>query len=435
MVGRTAGLDPFDAGAVGACLSWMALGWNQRRRRRSLSQRAWLPARMTASPNEYAKHFERNGFELEIRPTAGSVENYELLLKEDSGVDVALVQGGTMPEGAEDRLQAVCSVYFEPLWVFYRGEEVMDTLAQLKGKRLAIGVPGSGVRALATRLLKDNGFPETGAYLDMDAEKGAAALTAGEVDALFMVIAPEAPAVQKLIRTPGVRLMSFAQADAYARRYRFLSRVTLYRGVFDLGGNVPAEDVQLIAPAASIVGRKSLHHGSMELLVRAAQVAHSDGTLISEPEQFPSARLTDLEVGSDAKYYLRQQPGRWMGTLPFWLKSLIDRLVFLVIPLLALLVPLLRFAPVIFRWGVRSRITRYYNRLQEVEEHLEAGAGEATIRNDVENLEKLEHKLAAMSIPAGFMPDLYDLKLHVERLHARARRKLDQNRETRGAPA
>lgn len=374
---------------------------------------------------EYAQHFQENGFELEVRNTEGSIENYALLQDENSGVDVALVQGGTTPPEARRTLQAVCSVYFEPLWVFYRDPRPISRLSELKGKRLAVGGEGSGVRSLAMGLLKGNGLGENDVVLsDLTGKAAADALVAGTVDAVFLVIAPESDVVRQLMTAEGVSLMSFAQSDAYARREAYLSHVTLYRGVMDFGADVPAENVEMIAPAAMLVARHSLHHGTLELLIRAAKAAHSGGTLLAEAGEFPSAKLTDLPVGKDAEYYLRAQPSRILGGLPFWIKSLIDRLVFLIIPLIAILVPLMRFAPVLFRWSVRSRITRYYRRLKEVEEQLEAKSDKEGLQAAVEDLDKLEHKISSMTIPGGYMPDLYDLRLHLDRLRDRLRHKM-----------
>ena len=374
---------------------------------------------------QYAQHFQDNGFELEVRNTQGSVENYALLQDENSGVDVALVQGGTTPAEARRTLQAVCSVYQEPLWVFYRDPRPITRLSELRGKRLAVGGAGSGVRSLAMRLLQENGVDAGGVIVsDLTGMAAAEALTAGQVDVVFLVIAPESAVVQQLIRAPGVSLMSFAQSSAYARRDDFLSHVTLYRGVIDLGSDIPAADVKMIAPAAMLVARHGLHHGTLELLIRAAKAAHSGGTLLAGAGEFPSSKLTDLPVGKDAEYYLRSQPSRILGGLPFWLKSLIDRLVFLIIPLIAILVPLMRFAPVLFRWSVRSRITRYYGRLKDVEEQLEQTSGKEGLNTAIEDLDKLEHKISSMTIPAGFMPDLYDLRLHLDRLRDRLRHKM-----------
>lgn len=380
--------------------------------------------------HRYARYFKENGFELVVKPTAGSVENWKLLMDPHSGVDLALVQGGTAPENAADMLESVCSVYLEPLWVFYRGEASIDRLSELSGKRIAIGPEGSGVRALAQQLLEANGIdpqsPGRTHLLDVTGQDAATMLKSGQVDAMMLVVGPKNPIVKDLVHAAGVHLMSFEQADAYARRFPFLSRLTLYEGMLDFGQNIPGQDIKLTAPAAALVARNTAHQGTIELLVRAAKSVHSRSTPLADAGRFPSPDLTDLPVSRDAEYYLRASPSRLLGGLPFWLKSLIDRLLLLMIPLLALLLPLLRFAPVLFRWSVRSRVVRYYSRLYRVEAHLAQDAPNDVVHQDLEDMQALARKLAAMSVPAGYMPDLYDLRMNLDRLcqrlHARLQR-------------
>ena len=374
---------------------------------------------------KYAQYFKSNGFELKVKPTAGAVENWKLLLDPNSGVDVAIAQGGTAPETASDQLQAVCSLYYEPLWVFYRGERAITRLSELSGKRIAIGPEGSGVRALALKLLESNGIDSKNAgqtqLSEATGQDAAALLKNGQLDAVLLVIGPKSPVVQDLARSDGVRLMNFDQADAYARRFPYLSHITLDRGVLDLGRNIPAENVELIAPAAMLVTRKTAHHGTVELLVQATKATHSKATPLSDAGRFPSANLTDLPVGRDAEYYLRTPPSRLLGGLPFWLKSLVDRLVILLIPLAAVLLPLFRFAPALFRWSVRSRITRYYTRLHKIEEHLAQDAPPETLQEDLGHLRSLSSRLSTMTVPAGYMPDLYDLRANADRVRHRLR--------------
>lgn len=380
---------------------------------------------------QYAKYFKDNGFELVVKPTAGSIENYRLLADENSGVNVAIVQGGTAPAPEQqDNLQAICSIGYEPLWVFYRGETTIGRISQFTGMKLAIGKHDSGMRALALRVLSENGITEANpagcTLVEIGGQEAADALKAGQVDAAFLVTAPESAQVQDLLRAPGIRLMSFDQADAYTRRLGFVSRVSLFRGVVDLGKSIPSANVTLIAPAAMLVTRKNAHHGTVELLVQAAKSVHSGGTLLSAPGEFPSDQLTDLPIGSDARYYLKSNPPRLLAALPFWLKSLLDRVLLLLIPLLALALPLIRIAPALLRWSVRSRIVRYYTRLRKVEEHLSTTSPRFVLEADQTNTDALATKLATLSVPAGYMPDLYDLRLHVDRLRDRLRSRLQQ---------
>ena len=377
----------------------------------------------------YSQVFAENGFELAVRPTAGAMENWKLMLDEDSGVDLAIVQGGTAPSPDQtDDIQALCSIYLEPLWVFYRGEGDVTKLSEFAGKRLAIGKEGSGGRALAVRLLSENGIdtehPGAAQISDAGGQEAADALKAGKIDAVFLVIAPESGVVNDLMHAPGVKLMSFVQADAYGRRFDYLSQVQLYQGVMDLSGDLPRQDVELIAPAAMLIARKSAHHGTLELLIQTAKTVHARGTILSSAGQFPSALLTDLPVSADALYYLKNSPNRWLGKLPFWAKSLVDRLILLLIPLIAVLLPMMRLAPAMYRWTVRSRIVRWYARLKRVEDNMAAAAPRLVLEKDVHDVDEWMERLAKMHVPAGYMPELYDLREHLERVRDKLRARM-----------
>lgn len=104
-----------------------------------------------AYAERYRKVLAESGLRLEVLKTSGSIENQALLL--NNTADVAFLQGGTMvPDPATgdppDGIEALASVYYEPLWVFVRGVQRPERLAQLAGKRLAIGPEGSGTRQI-----------------------------------------------------------------------------------------------------------------------------------------------------------------------------------------------------------------------------------------------------------------------------------------------
>ena len=104
----------------------------------------------------YRERLAQEGIELEILTTAGSVENLRLLADETAGIDLAFVQGGTASHEETERFSGLASLYYEPLWVFYRGEQAADRLPALAGKRIATGRQGSGTNAVARSLLENN---------------------------------------------------------------------------------------------------------------------------------------------------------------------------------------------------------------------------------------------------------------------------------------
>jgi uncharacterized protein len=381
-----------------------------------------------AVARRYAEHFSAAGLELVVRETAGSLENYALLGTPDSGVEVAIVQGGTAPAEEERReLVALASLYLEPVWVFYRGEPGLDRLSQLAGKRIAIGAKGSGMRALALELLGAGGAlgEQLGTTLvDLGGKEAAAALREGSVDAALIVVAPTAPLLAELLAMPGVRLMSFAQAEAYARRFRYLSPVTLHRGSLDLARDLPERDVRLVAPAAVLVARRSVHPAVVALLTEAAVKTHHGGDLLSEPGTFPNATLTELPVNEQSRYYLTHGPDLLRRVLPFWLAALIQRFVVLLIPLFMVLLPLLRLTPPVYRWSIRSRITRWYARLQVIDEQSRGAPDIEQLREGLRQLEQLEHELGDVKVPLSYMDEFYDLRMHVGYVRSRLEERL-----------
>jgi len=204
----------------------------------------------------YRRILAEDGVRLDLRATEGSVDNYRLLLDPGSGVDFALVQGGIGRRDEAPGLVSLGSVAYEPLWIFCRGREHITRLAQLRGRRVAIGLPGSGTRVLAREILETNNLTEDAiAGVHVTGVDGAEALLGGAVDCLFIIAAPEAGIVRAIMFADDVSLVDVDRAEAYVRRLPYLSRVTLPRGVYDLERDIPPRDVNLLASTADIVAR------------------------------------------------------------------------------------------------------------------------------------------------------------------------------------
>ena len=370
---------------------------------------------------QYAALLKKAGITLEVRATKGSVENLSLLLDEDSDVSVALVQSGIADQAASSSLQALGSLYREPLWVFYRGTEEIDRLIQLKGKRLAVGPEGSGTRSIALQLLKANDIDASEAQLfDLAGREAAEALTNHQIDAAFFVAGVDAAYIQQLLKEPEVRLVELAQAEAYARRFRFLSTLTIPAGgLLDLKDNLPAKNTTLIAPTAMLVTRKTLHPALISLLLNVATKVHSDGDVLTNPGEFPSASFTDLPLSEDAAHYFRFGPPVLQRVLPFWLASLVDRLKIMIIPLIMVMMPLLRAAPPLVRWRTRRKIYLWYTQLRQIDQKAIQGMSIAEAQKSLETLNVLEQQVAHVGVPLSYMEEYYNLRLHLNLVRTR----------------
>src|SRR6187455_17675 len=104
----------------------------------------------------YQAILARNGVTVVERVTSGAEENAKLLHDPESGVDVAFMLGGVVPAAQHTGIEMIASLYYEPLWVFYRGDAELAQLDDLRYKRIAIGAPGQGVRAFVEPLLTAN---------------------------------------------------------------------------------------------------------------------------------------------------------------------------------------------------------------------------------------------------------------------------------------
>ncbi len=294
---------------------------------------------------QYAEILGRNGVSVQLRTTAGSVEKFELLAG-DTGVHLAFVQSGLAEGYADPSVMALGSLYFEPLWLFVRDELQINHLGDLAGARIAIGAQGSGTRAVGMSLLAANVVEASNTrLLGLKHADAINALANAEVDAAFVIAAPDSDVVRRMIRQAGVHLYDFDRGAAYARLYPYLSTVSLPEGVMDLAANLPDADVTTIAPTAMLAASKDLHPALADLLLAAASEIHGQSSLLSDPGEFPTAQYADLPISAEATRYYRYGPPFLQRILPFWAATLIDRLKIMLLPLLALAIPLVKLMP------------------------------------------------------------------------------------------
>lgn len=372
----------------------------------------------------YKEILERDGVTVDLRISAGSQENVTRLLDEKSEVEVGFFQGGSAFAANAPNLRSLGSIYYEPLWVFYRGAEIRD-FGGLKGKRLAIGPEESGTRALALQLLAVNAtvMPPT-VLLPESGRKANDMLLQGKLDAVFIVGPPESPLVEQLLTARGIRLLSLERAEAYTRRFPYLTRLTMPRGVFDFVSDNPAQDVTLVSPTANLLTRDTLHPALAFLLMRAAREIHGNPGLLNKIGEFPAPLNSEFPLSSEAEHYYKTGPPFLQRYLPYWIAVMVDRLWIILLPALALLVPLTRLIPPVYRWRVRSRIYRWYARLKEVELDLEDDPPPEKLRELLERLEQIERSVNRINTPLAYSDNLYAFRQNVNLVRQRVQARL-----------
>jgi TRAP transporter TAXI family solute receptor len=369
---------------------------------------------------KYRAILARNGIDLKIIPSAGSLQNLDRMSDPHSHFDVALVQAGITEPGRKARdtgdLVSLGSMFYQPLTVFYRGRRPISRLSQLAGKRVAIGKAGSGTRLLALALLDANGIDLNGPtqLLDLEGENAHQALLDRRVDAIFLTgdSAPTAT-IRALLHTHGVRIFSFPQADAYTRHFPYLHELQIPEGTFDLGANLPARPLTMLAPAVELVAHSDLHPALIDLLIEAAQEVHGGAKLLQTANEFPNTSTTFPLASEAARYY---KSGRSFAYryLPFTLASLVTRVLVLLVPIIIILIPGLRFLPSLYRWRVDSRIHRRYAELMALERESLGTPTPERRAELLERLEEIERSVILRKIPGSHAEQLYQLREHIE---------------------
>ena len=379
---------------------------------------------------QYAALLARDEIKVSLQTSLGSQDNLQRLLNGEA--DIAFVQSGSTDadaagEEALDRagLVSLGSLFTEPVWLFLREESGVRSLLDLRGKRINLGPEGTGVPRLVRQVLDANGIAPNQLRISALADTPATVeLLAGRIDGLVFSSAPEAPLIQMLLQTPGIRLFDFSQAEAYTRRLPFLTHVVLPRGIVDLGRNIPAQDYHLIAPTATLVARDELHPALIGLLVKSAAEIHGGAGWFQQQGQFPSPKYTEIPVAPEAARYYRDGPPLLQRYMRFWLANLAERLWVVVVALTALLIPLSKIVPPIYVWRVRSRVYRWYGELRAIEQAFEDSGpapGDA-IRKDLQRrLDGLEDRVNHISVPLAYADELYRLRSHIHLVRERVR--------------
>jgi TRAP transporter TAXI family solute receptor len=378
---------------------------------------------------EYQKRLAREGLRVDLRPSAGSIENLELLL--GGAVDVAFVQGGTYPLVSDPQglLRGMAAVYREPLWVFYRGAALDDGLGGLAGRPIAVGTPRSGTEAVARAMLGALGLPATGPnLLTLPSAEARARLEAGTVDAAFFVSSYRDVNVAALLRRGDVQLLGFRRDAAFENNFRYLSQVRISEGALDLAANLPREPITLLAPAALLACRETLHPRAVEQVLEVARAVHGPGSLLDPPGRFPSREVVDLPLHEAADSYLARGESFLSSVLPYWALRWVIYLRLLLLPLVAVWVPLFRILPWLLRRRGDRILEQHYAQMRDVEAAIAEAADAQALRDGIRRLDVLHDEVEKLARRLGLshQRDVYHCRMHVALVLSEAHARLER---------
>jgi TRAP-type uncharacterized transport system substrate-binding protein len=371
---------------------------------------------------KYKEELAKVGARLNVRESNGSFDNLKALKDPASDVQAGIVQGGLSNNIDAPHLHSMGRLLTEPVWIFYRSTEKLDHITQLKGKRILIGPEGSGTAFLARKLLEANGISaENSTLITMELPDYVDTFAKDAADAGFLVLGAEARTVQRLLRQSGTNLMNMAQADALIQRFPYLSPVMLRQGVVDFAQNIPPADTSLVATRAMLLVRDDLHPALASVLAQAVHAVQSKPSLAENGDAKLFALGVDaladdpeFPMDAEARRVYKSGPTWFQGIKPFWVASLLNRALILILPVVGVIFPLIRLLPALHNWRMRRRILYWYKELKNLENDLPKSAGPEIIEKKEQELERIEDGVQRISVPIRFVADLYNLRDHVE---------------------
>jgi TRAP-type uncharacterized transport system substrate-binding protein len=378
----------------------------------------------------YRKALAANGIEVVLLPSQGSSDNLRLL--REGKADVGFVQGGSNERATteESGLESLGSLFVEPVWLFYREgparksaaragavpasgpDGAIGSLTQLQGLRLNVGTAGSGVPRLMDKLFEANKVDTQRITISqLEQTPATVAFLAGDLDAIVFASAPESLMVQMLLQTPGVKLMDFAQSEAYSRRFPFLTPVVLPRGVVDLARDLPPADLRLVATTTALLTRAKTHPALLQLFAQAARDIHGRAGWFNRAGTFPNIEHSEYPVSREAERAISGGPPFLQRYLPFWLANLVERMWLALGIIVAILLPLSRIVPPLYEFRIRSRVFRWYGQLRTIEN--EMNAEHPDLAQLAQELDALDEKAGRISVPLSYADELYALRNNI----------------------
>jgi TRAP-type uncharacterized transport system substrate-binding protein len=364
---------------------------------------------------QYRDIFARSRVTLELRETAGAVENVKLLLDPKSDVDIAFVTGGVSDGKRAPGLLSLGTAYNQPFWIFYISDEKLERLSQLKGKRIAMGPDGSATHLSGEKILGKGGInPQTATLLPFAGNAAVTALQDGKVDAVWIIGAPDATAVKSLLGARNVKLLGFPMAEAFTRIYPDLISLTLPKGIIDIDGAVPANDVPLIGTTVKVLVRSDVHPEIVQLLLQTMVETHRGPEIFQRPGEFPNGMDAEYPVAQTAVDFYKNGPSFMQRHLPLWLTVHVQRAIAVAVAFVAVGVPLFHYLPLLYKWNAHRRLIYWYGQLKALEASFDTAASGRHLAEKQAEIERIEDAVSRIRFPLTFTDQLYELRSHID---------------------
>ena len=354
----------------------------------------------------------RDGVRLNVIETRGSVENVRLLLEADSptaafvdavgAIEIAEVEpSGDTDENPEaedgplDRLTSLGAIYLQPIWFFVLASTELGGVEEMHNARLGVGPEGSTSRLMADlfrRNLQDDvdvelveiGGDDEIAELDEILD----ALRSERVEVFIAVGQPQTRIVDQLLRTPDVRAAEVRRAEAYALHFPYLVPIRLPAGGYDLGDNIPSDDVRTLAASTELVVAELFPPPLADLLLQATGEIYGDASLFTERDAFPNPDMISIDLNSSAARYYQSGPPLLRKILPFQLATWLDRFFMVVVAFGSAAIAVFSILPRLVEMHLDRQLQAAYRRMEEIEKQSVAGGDNDALLAELDELDK-----------------------------------------------
>jgi hypothetical protein len=359
----------------------------------------------------YRTVLARDGITVDVRYTAGSLENSRLL--SEGAVDAAILQGGIVVQ--DPTVETIGAIFYEPMsFLARRDRDVPQNPALWQNMRISSGIEGSGT-AVAFRDFQAavDLATEVNTHLSLGYEAALAGLADGSVDIAVFVAPVDAPYLAANYGQIWVEFLNLDHIEAIARRLEYARTVALPDGAISLRPVLPAKARRIIALEARLAVVSDLHPALVNRLTMAAIEIHGVRDLLSDPDTFPSVEGTDLPVNSIAQKLILDGPSIWQDYLPYWIAAQLNRMLLLLLPILFIVLPLLRVLPAVYAYVMGWRVWQHYPEIRLIEEELNKQQDDAALARMDERLDQLEDRLAKLRLPAAYRQSSYNARIHI----------------------
>ena len=380
-----------------------------------------------AAGNEYSSSFvtanrikneiEKNGIKVEVVKTAGNLDNVALLEQPESKVSLAIIQSGTFKQANHPKLESLANLYLTPLLVIYRKDSFQkkpEFIRDFIDQRISIGPAQENASLLFHEVTKFSSAQKkfsSNLEQSWDLVKSLDALQKKELDAVFFVERPdEEEEILEALKNPNFGLFNLTKAFAYPSRIKTSKVVEIPRATFSLQYDLPPTDIKTIGVSAELVAQKGINPAITGLILDIISRTESPRSILQKEKEYPNDRELSFEQNEDSERYFRNGLSFLNKYLPFWVAVWGDRLIKTLIPILAILIPVVNFYPQIVQFRTKHKLQTIYKELHQIEHDVEMHHDKNKLK---ERLIAVEMKATQLHIPDLDTKSIFDLRENI----------------------